>query len=394
MTPRTQRWALLVVATGALQCTAENEPPVGSALDGSGPDSSRSDAGIDERDAATADPGDSGQATHDGSAGGGSADGAADAPAADGASPPDAGDGSTDAGRPRCSSVAARCGPNESDPCCASDPVPGGVFAMGRCGADPATCTDGHAGDSPDELPEHPATVSAFSLDRYEVTVGRFREFVETYDGTPPTQDGAAHPLIPHSGWRSSWDTRLPISSAELEAALACSPDATWTSAATTGDNRPINCVSWYEAFAFCAWDGGRLPTESEWEFAAAGGADNRLFPWGAETPSMTHASFACDGCSPDLATAGAFPDGRGRFGQHDLGGNVWEFVLDAYHPTWYAAGGASCSDCANVVAGQFRVARGGGWTSPAAHLRAAHRTNPTPGARHAGIGFRCARND
>ena len=91
--------------------------------------------------------------------------------------------------------------------CCSNILVPGGMFAMGRCGDvyDAVSCTDGHAGYN-EEVPEHSATVADYYLDEYEVTVGRFRKFVEQYDGTPPA-DGAG------ASGRSEQPTRQPPNS-------------------------------------------------------------------------------------------------------------------------------------------------------------------------------------
>ena len=89
--------------------------------------------------------------------------------------------------------------------------------------------TDDAAGDG-DEQPEHDATVAAFVLDRFEVTVGRFRRFVAAFDGTPPVANAGAHPLIEGSGWRPEWDASLPSDRPTLVASLKCDPSLrTWT---------------------------------------------------------------------------------------------------------------------------------------------------------------------
>jgi len=246
---------------------------------------------------------------------------------------------------------------------------------------------------SADEQPEHDATVSSFYLDEYEVTVGRFRRFVQQFDGTSPPD-----PLIPGSGWQNSWNGSMPSSQAMLTSYLDCSPGLqTWRSTPSGTEQHPINCVSWYEAFAFCAWDGGRLPTEAEWEYASAGGSENRLYPWGSAAPSTTLASWNCEyfgtlECTfEDIAVVGALPAGAGRWGHRDLAGNMREWVLDGYFMWWYSGGGNTCNNCANITDVSTRVFRGGSYMDSNDLLRAAVRPSLDPTYRYE-TGFRCAR--
>ncbi len=257
--------------------------------------------------------------------------------------------------------------------------------------------TDDAPGDG-DEQPEHAATVASFALDRFEVTVGRFRRFAAAFDGTPPAADAGAHPLIEGSGWRAEWDDNLATDQPSLIAGLKCdSTLQTWTDEAGELEELPINCVSWFEAFAFCVWDGGRLPTEAEWEFAAAGGKDNRLYPWGGQAPTTRRAAYGCSyGTDPasctfgDIAEVGSLPLGKGKWEHQDLAGGMNEWVFDFYDVRWYALG--TCDNCANVTPSSPRVQRGGSFDGPAGLLRAASRFLLTAELRGYGLGFRCAR--
>jgi formylglycine-generating enzyme required for sulfatase activity len=171
-------------------------------------------------------------------------------------------------------------------------------------------------------------------LDKYEVTVGRFRAFVAAYDGETPDEGEGAVASEPGSGWLSSYDTYVTSNADELLALLKCDPDdeqlEAWTDEPGNNETLPINCVDWWTAFQFCVWDGARLPTEAEWEFAAAGGTEDRLYPWGMEEPSCSRAQL--DDCGNTyIAEVGAHPSGQGRYGHMDLAGNVYEWTLDHY---------------------------------------------------------------
>lgn len=277
--------------------------------------------------------------------------------------------------------------------CCLSLVIPGGSFAMGRSLSGTDAANEPSVGGFPSEVPEHPASVSPCYLDAFEVSVGRFRKFVDQFDGTPPVAGAGAHPLIPSSGWQSSWNTSLVSSKAALITKLKQHADPTWTDVAGANENFAINLVDWYVAFAFCAWDGGRLPTEAEWEFAAAGGDENRLYPWGQATPDQYIANFGGSENTPQV-DIGTHDPGNGRWGHRDLGGNLWEWVLDRYDPTWYSGAGASCIDCANLSGSTLRVLRGGTYWRSEAYMRAAHRSTGTdPTLSFASTGLRCARD-
>jgi sulfatase modifying factor 1 len=313
------------------------------------------------------------------------------------------------------------CG-SAKESCCTSLAVDGGTFyrtydlsPLG--GGDGWVAPDGGATGLAD-----PATVSPFRLDKYDVTVARFRQFVNAWNGgagwMPPGGSGkhthlnggagllnASMPgngLQPvfEAGWASDSSSIAPTN-----ANLVCDPDyATWTAEAGSNERRPINCVSWLEAYAFCIWDGGFLPSEAEWEYAAAGGNQQRTYPWGSTDPGTANQvaiygcfypsgppGFMCTGVS-DIAPVGTVTAGAGLFGHLDLAGEVYQWTLD-----WYADYGPRCTDCANLTAGFARTVRGGDFLEDDSTLLPPFRNflfRMAPNSdRDFGVGIRCARS-
>jgi formylglycine-generating enzyme required for sulfatase activity len=298
---------------------------------------------------------------------------------------------------PSCTGLAANCGASLNDNCCTSPVVPGGTYYRSY-----DVAGDVNSGDT-----TNPATVSDFRLDKYEVTVGRFRKFVNAGKGTqtsPPSAGSGANPYIANSGWDSSWNANLLADTSTLTSASGIQCDATyqtWTASAGANEDRPINCVDWYEAFAFCAWDGGFLPTEAEWNYAASGGSEQRAYRWSNPPSSLTidcsYANYFINNpagvyCGPGGAKSTnnvgtESPKGDGKWGQSDLAGNVWEWNLD-----WDNSYPLPCKDCANLTAASSRVIRGGGFSDTLSVLRPAYRDGDVPTNHDNFVGFRCAR--
>jgi formylglycine-generating enzyme required for sulfatase activity len=243
--------------------------------------------------------------------------------------------------------------------------------------------------------------VSGYRLDTYAVTVGRFRPFVGAYSsGWRPTAGQGANPHNTQDpGWTSSWNSNLP---SDLVTVLKCSADyQTWTDTPAANENKPIVCASWYEAFAFCIWDGGRLPTDAEYNFAEAGGTEQRFYPW-SNPPSDTtidgsYASYDCMGdgsavgaCSvSDLMVVGSKPKGNGRWGHADLAGNVLQWARD-----WNGDYVKPCNDCILLTTtDSWRLLRGGSSNYGASYQTASFRFGLFPGYERTGdLGVRCVR--
>lgn len=243
--------------------------------------------------------------------------------------------------------------------------IPASTFMMGA--ADEDELAEG------DEFSRHEVSIDSFYIDLFEVNVAQYAAFINEIGGYVGRCNGFLC-LATH------FETINSYLNDEL-AGYVARPNF---------ENYPINNVTWHGATAYCAWVGGRLPTEAEWELAATGG-DGRLYPWGSTEPDETTAVFG----NPAFATLQAVdshPQGVSPFGLFHMAGNVKEWVQDGYDPIYYDRG-----ETVNPVAPQAnnyseRVLRGGGYRSPAADLRATNREAERAVAFQgtSDIGFRC----
>jgi formylglycine-generating enzyme required for sulfatase activity len=164
---------------------------------------------------------------------------------------------------------------------------------------------------------------------------------------------------------------------------------------------RPINCVNWYQGYAFCIWDGGFLPSEAEWDYAAVGGSQQWIFPWGPTSAgdNAEKAIYGCyyNGMGPgtctgvsNIAPVGSAQAGIGRYGQLDLAGNLYEGFLDSYVDTFLTP----CVDCVYYdAANTSLVFRGGCYACGSVIIQNQQRTRISDRTnRSQNLGLRCAR--
>jgi formylglycine-generating enzyme len=274
---------------------------------------------------------------------------------------------------PSCSGGLGMCGGETS--CCATATVPGGMFFRGF---------DPTSGDK-----NFPATIASFRLDVFEVTVGRLRAwttngFAKPTDGAGKNRNNATDP-----GWQSAFNGSVALDANDFKQKTKGCAGSTWTDSAGANENKPANCLTWAEAFAFCIWDGGRLPTEAEWTFAAGGGEEQRVFPWsvGPENTSID-ANRAAFGLSGPV-DVGTKRNGNARYGHTDLAGNIAEWLLDFKDPFQNP-----CVNCARLGNLSERMTHGGAFDDPDSRLRVTNRDGSRdPNNRFAKIGVRCARD-
>lgn len=201
-----------------------------------------------------------------------------------------------------------------------------------------------------DEKPGRTVYLDAYSIGTYEVTVADYRLCVEAgaCSDKSLTDDGSCN-----------WGKK-------------------------DKDNHPINCVDWDQARTYCHWTGKRLPTEAEWEKAARGKEDRRMYPWG-DSWDAKNTNTSVSG----TVAVGSYAAGVSPYGVHDMAGNVWEWAQDWYDTDYYKQGGKR--NPRGPDTGTSRVLRGGSWLNAAWNVRVAYRRWGEPGRGVVHVGFRCA---
>jgi formylglycine-generating enzyme len=223
--------------------------------------------------------------------------------------------------------------------------------------------------------PQHTVSLSSFEIDRTEVTVGQYAQFLtDLYAHHPQATPPHHHHLQPLN---FNNDVFQPISGYE---------------------QRPINYVSWYNAATYCDFYGKRLPTEAEWELVVKGDSteDPRTYPW--SRPDLQSGGANCQRavyfthrtlCEPDPNDVGSrSPEGDTPEGIADIAGNVSEWVYDwfDYYPE------EEVTNPKGPATGTYKILRGGGFRDTPDALRATDRVIARPYSRSEGVGFRCAR--
>jgi formylglycine-generating enzyme required for sulfatase activity len=278
--------------------------------------------------------------------------------------------------------------------------IPAGRFAMGDAFG------EGYDGDG--ESPVHEVHLDGFAMDATTVTNAQFATFVkETGHLTGAEEFGLS--AVFHLAWQRNPDRR----ERDVLNRAAGTPwwlavrGADWRSPEGPGSdvsqrqNHPVVHVDWYDARAYAAWAGKRLPTEAEWEYAARGGRAGARYAWGDDlTPkgrwqcniwqgTFPTANTEDDGFLTTAPSKSFAPNGHGLY---CVAGNVWEWCADWFSPTYYAR--SEVHDPRGPDTGEQRVMRGGSYLchdSYCNRYRVSARSSNTPESTAGNIGFRCA---
>ena len=248
--------------------------------------------------------------------------------------------------------------------------IPAGPFMMGAAGGD---------SDAPeDESPLHEVTLDTFWIARHETTNGQYKVFIDAGNDEhiPDTKCGI-------------WKRKFLIGPLSYKEDLV---------------DHPVVCVSWYDALAYAEWlaeESGlevTLPSEAEWEKAARGDQDSRIYPWGNNFDGtlLNYCDSNCDRDWADgdvndgferTAPVGSYPDGASPYGVENMAGNVLELTRSTQEDYPYVL----FSSRENLTADVWRVLRGGSWYDDSRDARVSARVDLPPDHRHDSFGFRVA---
>ena len=254
--------------------------------------------------------------------------------------------------------------------------IPGATFGMGTDASKIAEIAvsfkiEKHPEIIQVETPRHTVTLGAFYLDKFEVTNEQFREFLKKHS---EWTKGRIPRKFDNGNYLKDWNmTTFPKGKAIY----------------------PVVNASWYAAVAYCQSRGKRLPTEAEWEFAARGGLDDKMFPWGDEPVDKARANYGGSGIKTATAVGNYPPNGYGLF---DMAGNVWEFVADEWQPYTASAQNNPIAGGDKFLGDSYknvttrRVIRGGSWGGSPLNLRVTYRDSHPPDGARDFVGFRCAK--
>ena len=186
------------------------------------------------------------------------------------------------------------------------------------------------------------------------------------------------------------WIKQTEVTNAEYSRCVeagACTPTDFYRLHDSRFANHPVVNINWQQANDYATWAGGRLPTEAEWEKACRG-TDQRLYPWGNETPDATRLNYAGSGIG-DTTEVGSYPAGASPYGALDMAGNVWEWVGDWYGESYYSQSPASNPE--GPANGDYRVWRSSAWTNDQSRVGCGVRYWDSPGSRYVDFGGRVA---
>ncbi len=263
-----------------------------------------------------------------------------------------------------CMSAPARFGATSTDNISPSNDtstdemtlINGGTFLMG---GDSKQASD-------DEYPKHRVAVSSFYIDQTEVTNAQFKKFIDATGYTTTAERKPDWEELKNSvppGTPKPHDSLLvaaslvfrqstgPVNLNNFSQWWSWQKGADWQhpegphSSINGKENYPVVQVSWDDAMAYCKWAGKRLPTEAEWEFAARGGKDGNIYPWGND--HISNGSPKANSWEGDFPYYNTQKDGfvtlapvksfaSNNYGLYDMAGNVWEWCSDWYDSKYY----------------------------------------------------------